>query len=36
MEQQWNDIDRRKLKNLEKILSQCHFAHKKSHMVCPG
>jgi hypothetical protein len=32
MEQQWNDIDREKPKNSEKNLSQCHFAHYKSHM----
>jgi hypothetical protein len=28
-EPQWNDIDRGKLKNLKKNVSQCHFVHKK-------
>jgi hypothetical protein len=32
MEQQWNDIDRGKLKDSEKNLSQCHSVHHKSHM----
>jgi hypothetical protein len=32
----WNDIDRGKLKDLEKILSQCHFVHHKSHWIDPG
>jgi hypothetical protein len=31
-ERRWNDIDRGKQKNSEKNLSQCHFAHHKSHM----
>jgi hypothetical protein len=26
MEQWWNDIDRRKQKNAEEHISQCHFA----------
>jgi hypothetical protein len=30
MEQLWNDFDRRKTKDFEKKLSQCHFAHHKS------
>jgi hypothetical protein len=28
----WNDIDRGKPKNSEKILSKCHFFHHKSSM----
>jgi hypothetical protein len=28
----WNDIDRKKPKNSEKKLSQCHFVYHKSHM----
>jgi hypothetical protein len=28
----WNDIDREKLKNSEKNLSQCHFVHQKSRL----
>jgi hypothetical protein len=28
----WNYTDRRNLKNVEKKLFQCHFAHYKSHM----
>jgi hypothetical protein len=32
MEQQWNDTDRGKPKDLEKNLSQCHLVHHKSHM----
>jgi hypothetical protein len=36
MEQRWNDIDRGKLKDSEKNLSQCHFNLNKSHMDCPG
>jgi hypothetical protein len=31
--EQWQkDTDRGKPKNLEKNLSQCHYAHHKSHM----
>jgi hypothetical protein len=36
MEQRWNDIDRGRPKDSEKILTQCHFVHHKSHMDCPG
>jgi hypothetical protein len=32
MEQWWNDIDKEKLKDSEKNVSQCHFVHHKSHM----
>jgi hypothetical protein len=32
MEQRWNYTDRRKPKDSEKNLSQCHFDRHKSHM----
>jgi hypothetical protein len=35
MEHKWNDKDR-KIKYLEKNLSQCHFGHHKTHMDWPG
>jgi hypothetical protein len=28
----WNDLDRGKLTNVEKNLSQCHFDYHKFHM----
>jgi hypothetical protein len=31
-EPRWNDIDRGKLYNLEKNLSQCRYVHHKSYM----
>jgi hypothetical protein len=36
MEQQWNDNDREKSKNLEKNLFQRHFVHQKSCIDYPG
>jgi hypothetical protein len=36
MEQWWNHIDRRKLKYLDKNLSQCHFVHHGSQMDWSG
>jgi hypothetical protein len=33
MGQRWNDVDRLKPNDSEKILSQCHFVDHKSHMV---
>lgn len=35
-EQGWNGTDSGNPKNWEKDLSQCHFAHHKSHMRCAG
>jgi hypothetical protein len=35
-ERLWNNIDREKPKKSEKNLSQCFFAHNKSHMDWPG
>jgi hypothetical protein len=31
-EPRWNDINRGKLKNLDKNLSHCHFVHHRYHM----
>jgi hypothetical protein len=36
VEHRWNDIDRGKLKDLEKNLCQCHFVLHKSHIDCSG
>jgi hypothetical protein len=36
MEHRWKETDRGKPKYSEKYLSQCHFAHHKSHMDEPG
>jgi hypothetical protein len=36
IEQQWNDADRKKPKDVEKYLSQFHFVHHESHMDWPG
>jgi hypothetical protein len=36
LEHWWNDTDKGKPKNLEKNLSQFHFANRKSHMDWPG
>jgi hypothetical protein len=36
MEQQWYDTDKRKPKESEKSLSQCHFVLHKSHMNSHG
>jgi hypothetical protein len=35
-QRRWNDIDRGKQKNSEKILSQCHFSHHNTTWVDPG
>jgi hypothetical protein len=35
-ELRWNDIGRRKSKNSERNLSQCHFAHQKPDMNITG
>jgi hypothetical protein len=35
MENLWNDTDRGKLTNLEKILSQCHSDHHETHTDWP-
>jgi hypothetical protein len=35
-ERLWNDTDRGKQKNLEKIMYQCRFIHHKYHMDSPG
>jgi hypothetical protein len=32
MEPWWNDIDKRKPKNVEKNMPQYHFVHHKSNM----
>lgn len=36
MEQQWNDSDRGKPKDLGINVSQGHSVHHKSHVDCPG
>jgi hypothetical protein len=36
MEPWWSDIDRGKLKNLEKSLTQCHFVTTKPTWIDPG
>jgi hypothetical protein len=35
-EQWWHDNDSSKLKYCDKILSQRHFVHRKSHVEWPG
>jgi hypothetical protein len=36
LEHRWNETDTGKTKNSGKNLSQCHFAHHKSHTDWPG